>query len=96
MKCRIMRHFIWVFTVCQSARLGVSAKVSFSPIFELGRLANRVANLQSILQQYLDPPKNKSWDNRTFLTPFMHSLNSDTLDVHANLCRGARYPVLAS
>ena len=24
MKCRIKRHFIWVFTVCQSTRLGVS------------------------------------------------------------------------
>ena len=23
-KCRIMRHFIWVFTICQSTRLGVS------------------------------------------------------------------------
>ena len=25
MKCRIMRHFIWVFAVCQSTRLGVSS-----------------------------------------------------------------------
>ena len=24
MKCRIMRHFIWVFTVCQSTNLGAS------------------------------------------------------------------------
>ena len=24
MKCRIMRHFIWVYNVCQSTRLGVS------------------------------------------------------------------------
>ena len=71
-------------------------KVSFSAIFELDRLANKVANLQSILQQYLDPPKNKPWDNRTYLTPFLHSLNPDTLDVHANLCRGATYPNLTS
>ena len=25
MKCSIMLHFIWVFTVCQSTRLGVSS-----------------------------------------------------------------------
>ena len=25
MKCRIKRHFIWVFTVCQSNHLGVSS-----------------------------------------------------------------------
>ena len=25
MKCSIMLHFIWVFTVCQSSRLGVSS-----------------------------------------------------------------------
>ena len=26
MKCRIMRHFIWVLTVCICGRLGVSCK----------------------------------------------------------------------
>ena len=25
MKCRMMRHFIWVFTVCKNTRLGVSS-----------------------------------------------------------------------
>ena len=25
MKCHIMWHFIWVFTVCQSTRLGISS-----------------------------------------------------------------------
>ena len=25
MKCRLMRHFIWVFTVCHSTSLGVSS-----------------------------------------------------------------------
>ena len=33
-ECSVMLHFIWVFTICQSAHLGVSSlqrvKVSFS------------------------------------------------------------------
>ena len=29
MKCSVMRHFIWVFTVCQSTRLGLSGLQRF-------------------------------------------------------------------
>ena len=39
MKCRIMRHFIWVFTVCQSICLGVSDRQRVNPFtFFVSRL----------------------------------------------------------
>ena len=50
--CRIMRHFIWVFTFCQSTRLGVgSHRVNSAGLYTLGNklsitLANAAVNLR--------------------------------------------------
>ena len=44
--CRIMRHFIWVFTFCQSTRLGVgSHRVNSAGLYTLGnKLSITLAN----------------------------------------------------
>ena len=50
MKCRFKRHFVWVFTVCKSTRLGVS---SIQRVNTHTRLSGEAKNLIIVLWLYL-------------------------------------------
>ena len=58
--CRLMLHFIWVFTFCQSTRLGVgSHRVNSAGLYTLGNklsitLANAAVNLRLKLPYILE------------------------------------------
>ena len=70
MKCHIMQHFLLIYTVCESTRLGVShifikeIQCFFQQFWEkaLGQNWEKIINLTSKLGEINDIEHNKGWE----------------------------------